>query len=57
MALYPQLIMDAFTHVRYPGMTQDIVSAGMVEDDTIFNFNVPQKSGSKTIYMYGTYNQ
>ena len=57
MALYPQLIMDALKHVRYPGMTQDIVSAEMVEDDTIFNFNVPQKSGSKTIYMYGTYNQ
>ena len=33
MALYPQLIMDALKNVRHPGMKQDIVSAGMVEDD------------------------
>lgn len=33
MAIYPQLIIDALTNVRYPGTGQDIVSAGMVEDD------------------------
>jgi ATP-binding protein involved in chromosome partitioning len=33
MAIYPQLIIDALKHVRYPGTGQDIVSAGMVEDD------------------------
>ena len=33
MTLYPQLIIDALKNVRYPGTGQDIVSAGMVEDD------------------------
>ena len=33
MTLYPQLILDALKNVRYPGTGQDIVSAGMVEDD------------------------
>ncbi len=33
MAIYPQLILDALKHVRYPGTGQDIVSAGMVADD------------------------
>lgn len=33
MAIYPQLIIDALKHVRYPGTGQDIVSAGMVADD------------------------
>lgn len=33
MAIYPQLILDALKNVRYPGTGQDIVSAGMVEDD------------------------
>ena len=33
MAIYPQLIIDALKHVRYPGTGKDIVSAGMVEDD------------------------
>lgn len=33
MAIYPQLIIDALKIVRYPGTGQDIVSAGMVEDD------------------------
>ena len=33
MAIYPQLIIDALKNVRYPGTGQDIVSAGMVEDD------------------------
>lgn len=33
MAIYPQLIIDALKHVRYPGTGQDIVSAGMVEDN------------------------
>ena len=33
MTLYPQLIIDALKNVRYPGTGQDIVSAGMVEDN------------------------
>ena len=33
MTLYPQLIIDALKNVRYPGSGQDIVSAGMLEDD------------------------
>ncbi|HUI33396.1 MAG: Mrp/NBP35 family ATP-binding protein [Dysgonamonadaceae bacterium] len=33
MAIYPQLILDALKNVRYPGTGQDIVAAGMVEDD------------------------
>ncbi len=33
MAFYPKLILDALTHVRYPGTGQDIVSAGMVDDN------------------------
>lgn len=33
MTIYPQLIIDALKNVRYPGTGQDIVSAGMVEDD------------------------
>ena len=33
MAIYPSLIIDALKNVRYPGTGQDIVSAGMVEDD------------------------
>lgn len=33
MTLYPQLIIDALKNVRYPGTGQDIVTAGMVEDD------------------------
>ena len=31
--LYPKLILDALSHVRYPGTGKDIVSGGMVEDD------------------------
>lgn len=31
--LYPNLILDALRTVRYPGSGQDIVSAGMIEDD------------------------
>ena len=31
--LYPNLILDALRHVRYPGNGTDIVSNGMVEDD------------------------
>lgn len=31
--LYPQLILDALKHVRYPGTGKNIVEAGMVEDD------------------------
>ncbi len=33
MQLYPKLIIDALTHVRYPGTGKDLVSSGMVEDD------------------------
>ncbi|MDH6341560.1 ATP-binding protein involved in chromosome partitioning [Parabacteroides sp. PFB2-12] len=33
MTLYPQLILDALSKVRYPGTGKDLVSAGMVEDD------------------------
>lgn len=33
MTLYPQLILDALRHVRYPGSGKDIVSLGMVGDD------------------------
>ncbi|MBR5375002.1 MAG: Mrp/NBP35 family ATP-binding protein [Paludibacteraceae bacterium] len=33
MTLYPQLILDALKHVRYPGTGVDIVSAGMVDDN------------------------
>ena len=33
MAIYPKLILDALKNVRYPGTGEDIVSAGMVEDD------------------------
>lgn len=33
MALYPQLILDALSHVRYPGTGKDIVSSEMIEDN------------------------
>ena len=33
MTLYPKLILDALTHVRYPGTGKDIVSSEMIEDD------------------------
>lgn len=33
MALYPKLILDALSKVRYPGTGKDIVSAGMVDED------------------------
>jgi ATP-binding protein involved in chromosome partitioning len=33
MELYPKLILDALHTVRYPGSGNDIVAAGMVEDD------------------------
>ncbi|MDH6313451.1 ATP-binding protein involved in chromosome partitioning [Parabacteroides sp. PFB2-10] len=33
MTLYPQLILDTLSKVRYPGTGKDLVSAGMVEDD------------------------
>lgn len=32
-AYYPKLILDALTHVRYPGTGKDIVSSEMIEDD------------------------
>lgn len=33
MTLYPNLILDSLRHVRYPGTGEDLVTAGMVEDD------------------------
>ena len=33
LKLYPNLILDTLRNVRYPGSSEDIVSAGMVEDD------------------------
>ena len=33
MTLYPNLILDALRHVKYPATGQDIVSAGMVADN------------------------
>ena len=33
MAIYPQLILDALSKVRYPGTGKDLVSMGMVEDN------------------------
>lgn len=33
ITLYPQLILDALTHVRYPGTGKNIVEAGMVDDN------------------------
>ena len=33
MTIYPQLILDALVHVRYPGTGKDIVSSGMVQDN------------------------
>jgi ATP-binding protein involved in chromosome partitioning len=33
MTLYPQLVIDALKHVRYPGTGNDIVSSGMVQDN------------------------
>src|ERR1035437_9096793 len=39
MTIYPQLILDALVHVRYPGNGKDIVSSGMVNDDIQINGN------------------
>lgn len=33
MAIYPRLILDALTNVKYPGNGKNIVELGMVEDD------------------------
>lgn len=33
ITLYPKLILDALRNVKYPGSAQNIVDAGMVEDD------------------------
>lgn len=33
MTLYPNLILEALTHVRYPGTGRSIVESGMVADD------------------------
>src|SRR5574344_643244 len=33
MTLYPKLILDTLTHVRYPGTGKNLVEAGMVEDN------------------------
>jgi ATP-binding protein involved in chromosome partitioning len=39
MTIYPQLILDALVHVRYPGNGKDIVSSGMVHDDILIEGN------------------
>lgn len=31
--MYPQLIIDALRHVRYPGNGKDLIESGMLEDD------------------------
>ena len=31
--MYPQQIMDALRHVRYPGTGKDLIESGMLEDD------------------------
>ena len=31
--MYPQQIIDALRHVRYPGTGKDLVESGMLEDD------------------------
>ena len=33
MALYPKLILDALTKVRYPGSGKNLVEAEMVDDN------------------------
>ncbi|MCD8031868.1 MAG: Mrp/NBP35 family ATP-binding protein [Bacteroides sp.] len=33
MTIYPKLIIDALSHVRYPGSGKNLVEAGMVDDD------------------------
>ncbi len=33
MNIYPKLILDALSKVRYPGTSQDLVTSGMVEDN------------------------
>ncbi len=33
MTIYPKLIIDALSHVRYPGSGKNIVEAGMVDDN------------------------
>lgn len=39
MTLNPKLILNALVHVRYPGSGNDIVSAGMVQDDILIDGN------------------
>ena len=31
--MYPQQIIDALRHVRYPGTGKDLIESGMLEDD------------------------
>ena len=33
MTIYPNLVLEALKHVRYPGTGKDIVSSGMVQDN------------------------
>ena len=33
MNIYPNLILEALQHVRYPGTGKDIVTSGMVQDN------------------------
>lgn len=39
MAIYPKLILDALSTVRYPGTGKNIVEAGMVDDNIRINGN------------------
>ena len=39
MNLYPKLIIDALSTVRYPGENKSIVELGMVQDDLRINGN------------------
>ena len=31
--MYPQQVIDALRHVRYPGTGKDLIESGMLEDD------------------------
>ena len=47
MTLYPNLILDALKHVRYPGSGKDIVTSGMVQD----NIRIDGKKVSFSLYF------
>ena len=39
--MYPQQIIDALRHVRYPGTGKNLIESGMLEDD--LRISVPRK--------------